>query len=142
MRFVQPFVAALCLVSASQLGAQATTCRRPGSTFGDFARDTAMRLYPSAVDSSKGPFATVGLLFDSNCVLVHHTLGRRVGRPTVDSVLARLFPDVKPLRRTSGGIAQLRPITQGEELRSQARGDSQYDRGEPWVVWAVQRTRP
>jgi hypothetical protein len=67
---------------------------------------------------------TVGFVFDSTCQVLRHAVGRRAsnGR-TVDSELARLFPDLRATDFSSSGVYSRKPLTPGHLM----------------IVWAVLR---
>ena len=140
MRRSLAFVAAALLLTASAALAQGPKCVGAVSDAHAILRDSS-RTRPAnepglAVSQS---FLTVALIYDSTCTIVQRAVGRRQGRPTVDSLLALLIPSASTRSYWSGGIAHLRPLTSQEAERYRPGQDGARDGGEPWVVWRVQR---
>jgi len=106
----------------------------------DSLRTIATRLHPESADTAKRrAYVTVGLVFDSECRLVHHAVGRRTDPASADIVLTRLIPEASGNRYVTSGFVEL-PIPRGaDSLQYRLARAEHSDFGAPWVVWGVQR---
>lgn len=106
----------------------------------DSVRAIAARLHPESSDTAKRrAFVTVGLVFDADCRLVHHAVGRRTETGFADVVLARLIPQAANLRYVTTGFAELPiPLGSADSLQLRLARAEHWDFGSPWVVWGVQ----
>jgi len=138
------FVVALTALTGSPADAQTANppCNRRMVVSGDSVRAIAKRLHPESVDiATSRAFVTVGLVFDAECRLVHHAIGRRSGPGHADVVLARLIPEAIGNTYVTSGFATLPVNAKIDSLvLHQARNDV-ADVGTPWVVWGVQARR-
>ena len=132
MRIIPTLAAALL---ASALAAEtATAATNPDasrictSVFGvthDSLRAIATRLHPELLARAKRDSSVVvGLVFDSDCRLTAHAIGRRPSdRLRTDTALAHLFP-----------AAQLNGWILSGFYEVGSRGP-----GSPWIVWGIRK---
>jgi hypothetical protein len=114
-------------------------CNRRMIVSVDSLRDIALRLHPESAETAKrNAFVVVGLVFDSDCRLVHHAIGQRTGPASADVVLARLVPDAAGSTYVTSGFAELSTTPGADSVRRREARDRAVDLGTPWVVWGVQ----
>jgi hypothetical protein len=130
-------VAALGFALAGSSGAQTSApCSVPGDIPTDTLRSIALRLHPDvAASAHRNSFIVVTLIFDSNCRLIHHSVGNRRG----PAILRTMSPEVARYRVWGGGYAELLPPSPEEEA-ALARNRAPLDNGRPHVSWAFTET--
>ena len=136
---------ALIVTSSTLVDAQAgkPPCDRRMIVSPDSLRNIAVRLHPESADSAKGrSYVTVGLVFDAQCQLLHHAVGRRIEPAHADVVLARLIPEAAGLRYVTSGFVELPVLGSVDSLKLRLARAEHADFGAPWVVWAVQSSAP
>jgi hypothetical protein len=134
--------ASLTAMTSALAPAQASNppCNRRMIVSTDSLRDMAQRLHPESADATKQrAFVTVGLVFDSECRLVHHAVGLRAGQASAEVVLARLIPEATGNTYVTSGFAELPVAARIDSTRPRELRRDGADTGAPWVVWGVQR---
>jgi hypothetical protein len=138
-----PTAVALIVMGSTLAVAQVANppCNRRMIVSADSLRHIAQRLHPESADSAKGrAFVTVGLVFDAQCRLLHHAVGRRANPASADSVLARLIPEAAGLRYVTSGFVELPVLGTLDSLQLRLARAEHVDFGAPWIVWGVQRS--
>jgi hypothetical protein len=109
----------------ARIGRPAPACTPRDGLSLDSLRRIAIRLHPELTsDDNRRNFTIVGLVFDSECTLVRHAIGRRDPEPsTVDTTLSRLIPATSGNRYRVSGFAEA----------------SSSGPASPWIVWGVVR---
>ena len=108
---VTPLVALLLAGSAyAQQPAVVPGCGTRGGPPTEYLRDLARQYHSAALaPAAQRDSVIVGFVFDSTCHVVRHAVGRYGpdSSGTLDSELARLFPDLRVTDfRSSGGYAR------------------------------------